>query len=52
MSVQKKLLVMCVWWSDGRYTETACRSLSAAYDVIGGEAHPFERYDIVERDAK
>jgi hypothetical protein len=35
-----------VSWSDGRTTEHVCRALTYAYDVIGGEAHPFERWEM------
>ena len=40
-------LVMRICWADGRVTETICRDYGAAYDVIGGDALPFERWEIL-----
>lgn len=39
-------VTMRVEWSSGQITETACATVSAAYEVVGGEAHPFERWEI------
>lgn len=40
------LLVMKVWWADGRETQAVCANYGKAYDVIGGEAHPYEKWEI------
>ena len=39
-------LVMKVWWANGRETQTVCANYGKAYDVIGGEAHPFDKWEI------
>jgi hypothetical protein len=42
----KGQLVMKVWWANGRETQTVCENYGKAYDVIGGEAHPFDKWEI------
>lgn len=42
----KGVLVMQVWWSDGRVTFKYCADYGLAYDIIGGEAHPYENWEI------
>jgi hypothetical protein len=41
------MLIMRVTWADGRITETICRDYGDAYDVIGGNAHPYTRWEIL-----
>jgi hypothetical protein len=40
-------LTMRVWWANGYVSETVCRNYGEAYDVIGGEAPPYLRWEIV-----
>jgi hypothetical protein len=35
-----------VWWSSGRTSKHTARSWQSAYDVISGEACPFERWEM------
>lgn len=44
--VHKGQLVMKVWWADGRETQHVCADYGKAYDVIGGEALPFDKWEI------
>lgn len=39
-------LIMKVWWADGRVTQTVCANYGQAYDIIGGNAHPYEKWEI------
>jgi hypothetical protein len=38
--------MMRVLWSSGKTTDHHCRSWQRAYDVVGGEALPFERWEM------
>lgn len=35
-----------VWWCDGRVTEHTADSRAKALDVVSGDCHPFERYEL------
>lgn len=42
-----QLWMIKVWWADGRITVQTFDSRSQAFDVISGECHPFDRYELV-----
>lgn len=40
-------VIVRVWWCDGRVTDTVVRGRKYIDDVIGGNAHPWTRYEVL-----
>ncbi len=40
------IAVVKVWWADGRVTESVCPSWGRCWEVVGGNAHPWNRWEI------